>query len=356
MPNVSLMSPARAPRAMPVQEETEVSGRQLWEAAVGQVFKLAFRSHGSRNVTYTQVKAVRDAEPAGSGAFEIEVLCVEVTARTLTSKRSHSNICKAGVLRQDADTELVPESFGVECPLEEFEKITSGILAYTNSYLDSVMQDPEDETGIPPAIDLPHLTLTDMEASLLLNSPFLSKNSYFLTANSIVAGLVAIEQELRRSQQDAQHGDAVDPIYVAQRNEAIASLQLQLKGATQEMEALRILATVETQQRDNQLLERRRPAFASLQLDSVTLALLGKPSATSMRWMAANPSEEGPVFCLAGQFAPLDFVRWAHVSGRVMAEGATSGLKLTDFFKGWNQSYTGPNADGFYPLLKPATT
>src|SRR6187549_3670780 len=174
MPNSKPVSRARLPRAMPVPEETEVSGRQLWEAAVGQVFKLAFRSHGSRNVTYTQVKGVRDAKPAGSGAFEIEVLCVEVTARTLTSKRTHSNICKEGVLRQDADTELVPESFGVECPLEEFEKITSGILAYTNSYLDWVMQDPE-EDGHVTEIDLPHLSLTDMEASLLHNSPFLSK-------------------------------------------------------------------------------------------------------------------------------------------------------------------------------------
>src|SRR5688500_14433784 len=116
---------------MPAHEETEVSGRQLWEAAVGQVFKLAFRSQGSRNVTYTQVKAVRDAAPAGSGAFEIELLCVEVTARTLSSKRTQSNICKEGVLRQEADTELVPESFGVDCPLAEFEKITNAILAYT---------------------------------------------------------------------------------------------------------------------------------------------------------------------------------------------------------------------------------
>ena len=73
MPNSKPVSRARLPRAMPVTEETEVSGRQLWEAAVGRVFKLAFRSHGARNVTYTQVKGVRDAEPAGSGAFEITV-------------------------------------------------------------------------------------------------------------------------------------------------------------------------------------------------------------------------------------------------------------------------------------------
>jgi len=350
------MSPANLPQPEPVPEEMEISVRQLWDAAVGKVFKLVSKDYGTRNVTYTQVKGVRDAKPAGSGAFEIEVLCVEVMARTLSSKRTQSNICKEGVLREEANTDLIPESFGVECPLAEFERITNAILAYTNSYLDWVMQpDPEQQTDIPAAIDFPHLMLTDMEASLVRNSPFLSKNTYFITGNSIVAAQVSIQQELQRAQRGILLTDAVDANYVARKNEAIASLQAKLKDAAQEMETGRILASVEKQQRENELVERRRPGFASLQLDSLTLALLGKPSTTTVRWANANPSEDGVVFCLGGHCAPLDFVRWAHISGRALTEDALVKLKLQDFFKGWKQAYTGPNAEGYYPMLKPAT-
>lgn len=360
MPNIDPMSPAaHQPEVEPVTEE--ISGRQLWDGAVGKVFKLTSKNPGVRNVTYTQVKAVRDVEPAASGAFDIEVQCVEITGRTISSKRTYSNICKEGVLRQDPDTELIPESFGTECPLSEFEKVTNAILAYTNSYLDWVMQaDPEEQTDIKVAIDVPHLVLTDMEASLVRNSPFLSKNLYFLTTNSIAAAQASIQQELNRALRGMLLADAVDANYVAQKNEAIASLQMKLKAAAQETEARRILASVEIQKRDplarDFAAERRRPGFASLQLDSLTLALLGKSSATSVRWVTANPSEDGPVFCLGGQCAPLDFVRWAHVSGRnTVSEAETAGRKLADYFKGLNQAYTGPDRDGIYPLLKPAT-
>ena len=105
MPKVNPMSPAHLHEVEPTEE---ISGRQLWDAAVGKVFKLASRNSGARNVTYTQVKAVRDAAPAGSGAFEIEVLCVEITARTLSSKRMQSNICKEGVLRQEGTPGCCP--------------------------------------------------------------------------------------------------------------------------------------------------------------------------------------------------------------------------------------------------------
>ena len=37
-------------------------------------------------------------------------------------------------------------------------------------------------------------------------------------------------------------------------------------------------------------------------------------------------------------------------------QGATrAGKALKDYFNGWNHNYTGPDADGIYPLLKPAT-
>src|ERR1700749_3279356 len=82
----------------------DVSVRQLWQLALGRVFKLAGRSYGVRNVTYTQVKAVKDT--GRDGGYEIEVLCVEITSRVLSGKRVHSNICKEGVLPQDAGSEL----------------------------------------------------------------------------------------------------------------------------------------------------------------------------------------------------------------------------------------------------------
>ncbi|MEJ1971944.1 MAG: hypothetical protein WDM96_05500 [Lacunisphaera sp.] len=353
------MSTAPTPEVEALPEES--SARQLWDAAVGKVFKLAGKNYGVRMVTYTQVKAVRDAETAG--AFEIEVLCAEITARTISSKRAHSNICKEGVLQQEAATELLPESFGTECPLWEFEKVTTAILAYTNTYLDWVMQaDPEEHTDIDVPIDVPHLKLTDMEASLVRNSPFLAKNLYFLTANSIAAAQVSIEQELKRALRGMLLADAVDAIYVGQKNEAIASLQGKLKAAAQEAEVRRILASVAVQKRDPAVApapeaagERRRPGFASLQLDSLALALLGKPSATVVRWVTANPSEEGPVFCLGAEYAPLDFVRWAHVSGSTVSLPGAASRKLRDFFQGLNQCYTGPDREGIYPVLKPAT-
>ncbi len=351
MPKIIPMSIAHPLEVEPAAEE--ISGRQLWDAAVGKVFKLASKNYGVRNVTYTHVKAVRDT--ATPGVFEIVVLCAEITARTLSAKRAHSNICKEGVLQQDSATELVPESFGTECPLTEFEKVTGAIVAYTNSYLDWVMQaDPEAQTEIDVPIDMPHLRLTDMEASLLRNSPFLAQNLYFMTANSIAAGQASIEQELKRALRGMLLTDAVDATYVKQKNEAIASLQAKLKAAEEELETQRILASVETQQRDHKAMERRRPAFAALQLDSLTLALLGKPAVTVVRWVVANPSEEGPVLFLnGGDCAPLEFVRWAHVSGTTVPEAAAAGRKLKNYFTGLNQTYTGPDREGVYPLLKP---
>ena len=348
MPNIGPMKSAHSPES---ESAVEVSARQLWDAAVGRVFKLAHKNYGVRTLTYTQVKAVRDAK--APGAFEIEVFFAEITGRTLIGKRMFSNICKEGVLQEDAATELQPESFGTECSLAEFEKVTSAILTYTHGSLDRAMQaDSEQRTEINVPVDLGHLTLTEMEASLVRNSPFLAKNLYFLTANSIPAAETAIQQELKRALRGGDDGDAA---YVAQKNEAVASLQAKLQSATQEMEALRILASVEAQQHDHQVLERRRPGFATLQIDSLALALLGRPGATTVRWMSANPSEEGPVYCLSGQYAPLEFVRWAHITGRTVTDMEGASRKLTDYFKGMNQSYTGPDRGGIYPLLKAVT-
>ena len=43
------------------------------------------------------------------------------------------------------------------------------------------------------------MTLTDMEATLVRHSPFLAKNVYFLTANSVAAAQASIQQELTRA-------------------------------------------------------------------------------------------------------------------------------------------------------------
>ena len=329
----------RLPLPLPSDADTkvEVSVRSLWQAAVGKVFKFASKPYGIRKVTYTQVKAVKDPDPAGK--FEIEVLCVEIVARVIDGKRSHSNICKEGVLQQAADSALKPESFGEVCPQSEFDKVTGAILAYTNTYLEWVVQEsPETETEMQIPVDLPHLRLTDMEASLVRNSPFLIKDCYLLTPNSIQAALASIQQEMRRASRNMLLADAVDSIYVGQKNEAVLSLHEKLKKARSEAAAIR-----------------KNTGWASLQLDSLSLALHGKPSATTIRWATANPSEDGAVYHFGLACAPLDFVRWAHVSGRMVPPETTAGKDIKEFFHGWNHGYTGPNADGIYPLLRPAT-
>lgn len=324
---------------MPTETDLDekVPVRGLWQAAVGKVFKLVSKPYGVRNVTYTHVKSVRDLGFAGD--FEIEVLCVEIIARVIDGKRTHSNICKEGVLPQAADSRLQPAAFGGECPRAEFEKVTGAILAYTNTYLEWVMQEnPEEQTEIGIPADLPHLRLTDMEASLVRNSPFLARDLYFVSRNSIRAAVVSMRQEMQRASRSILLADAVDPIYIARKNEAAASLRAKLTAAQREVTALR-----------------KDTHRKLLQLDSLCLALLGQHSTTTINWVRANPSEEGPVYCIGSVCSALEFVRWAHVSGRQVPPELAARKELKACFNGWNGGYAGPDADGVYPLLKPAT-
>jgi hypothetical protein len=333
---VSEPMPMPAPISAEADWDHEVPVRELWRAAVGKVFKLTSKPYGVRNVTYTHVKSVRDT--GSDGDFEIEVVCVEIIARVIDGKRTHSNICKEGILPQDAASRLQPADFGMECPLAEFEKVTGAILAYTNTYLEWVMQEqPEEQTEIGIPVDLPHLQLTDMEASLVRNSPFLVKDLYILTPNSVAAARVSIRQEMQRAWRNMMLADAVDPVYVERKNEAATSLGAKLNAVQREANG------------------RPDAAGPALKLDSLCLALLGQPSATSICWVTANPSEDGAIYRLGMACGPLDFVRWAHVSGRPVPPATTEGKQLKDYFAGWNQNYTGPDADGIYPLLKPAT-
>jgi len=320
-----------------VDWDDEVSVWNHWQEAVGKVFKLTSKTYGVRNVTYTRVKTVHEIGPDGD--FEIDVVCVEIIARVLDGKRTHSNICKEGVLSRAAGSLLLPAGFGDECPLAEFDRVTGAILAYTNTYLDWVMQEePEERTEVGISVDLPHLELTDMEASLVRNSPFLIKDQYILSPNSISAARVSIREEMQRAWRNMNLPDAVDPVYVEKKNEAAASLNAKLSAAQREASVFR-----------------KGPNGAALQLDSLCLALLGQPSTTSISWITANPSEDGAVACVGLSCAPLDFVRWAHLSGRQVPTEVASRKRLMDFFGGWNQGYTGPDAEGIYPLLKPAT-
>ncbi len=247
--------------------------------------------------------------------------------------------CKEGVLPQEAGSELRPDSFGDECSAAEFEKVTGAILAYTNTYLDWVIQDvPEERTEIEIPIDLPHLKLTDMEASLVRNSPFLLQDVYFLTPNSIRAALASIQQELQRASRNMRLADAADPLYVERKNAATISLHAKLREAQSAAAAVR-----------------KDTARVALEFDSLSLALLGKSSATTVSWATANPSEEGAVYSFGLQCIPLDFVRWAHISGRMVPDEVAAGRDLRAYFRGYNDSYTGPDKDGIYPLMKPAT-
>ncbi len=310
----------------------------LWRAATGRVFKLVTKTHGLRQVTYTRVKTVR--APGADGVFDIEVQCVDIISRVIEGKRTHSNISKEGVLSQSADDGLRPESFGAECPLAEFEKVTEAVLAYTNTYLEWVIHDsPEEGDEISIPVDVPHLRLNAMEASLVRHSPFLSGGVYFLTPNSIEAAMASIRMEMMRASRNVHLTDAVDPVYVEEKNAAAALLRTRLHKARLEAAAAVRPVAVD----------------AALQIDSLCLALLGRPSSTTLSWINANPSEEGVVACLGINRSPLDFVRWAHVSGRLVSEEQADKLKLRDFFRGWNNSYTGPDKDGLYPLLRPAT-
>lgn len=348
------------------EAHAEVSVRLLWQEAVGKVFKLTHKVYGVRTVTYTQVKSVKDV--GLNGDFHIEVVCAEIMARVLTSKRTHSAICKEGVLRETAQSELYPESFGVECPAGEYEKVTDAILAHANTYLDWVMQEaPEENTEIEIPIDLPHIKLTDMEASLVRNSPFLIKDLYFLTANSVQAGFASIQQELQRASRNMRLTDAVDPVYVKQKNDAVVSLREKLKTASLEPPP-RKEAKPEPQPNPMSMLhsappasvtpakdaaQGRRSVVSALEIDSIMLALLGKPSATRLSWERPNPSEECVFYHIGQEGGLLEFVRWAHVSGRILTAPETASRKLQQYFKGFNDAYTGPDKDGIYPLMKP---
>jgi hypothetical protein len=322
----------------PVEPAAAIALPDVWRAAVGRVYKLITKPYGVRQVTYTHVRAVH--EPDADGGFDVEVRCVEIIARVLEGRRAHSNISKEGILRPAVDGGLLPECFGRECRLAEFEKVTEAILAYTNTYLEWVIQDaPEEKTEIEMPIDVPHLPLTAMEASLVRHSPFLAGNAYFLTPISIDAALASIRTEMARASRNIHLADAVDPVYVAEKNAAAAVLKARLEKARGQA------ATV------------MRPVRigAAVQLDSLCLALLGQPSATTLYWVAANPGEEGMIACLGANRDPLEFVRWAHVSGRFVPPEQVSGRELRDFFRGWNNAYTGPDREGIYPLLKLAT-
>src|SRR3954468_10549061 len=169
-----------------------------WHESIGRVFKLVSKSYGIRNVIYTLIKGVKDLEVPGE--YDIEVACAEITARILNTKRAHSSGCKEGVIHQTEESILTPTSFGEECTLEEFEAVSTAIMAHATRNLDLRLQrDADEEPVLSLPFDLPHFEVNEMEASLLRHSPFLAKHIYVVSANSLKAGFSSINQELERA-------------------------------------------------------------------------------------------------------------------------------------------------------------
>lgn len=358
------------------ETEMEITPLLLWQEAIGKIFKLVTKSYGARTVTYTHVKAVK--ESIASGDFEIEVCCIEITARVLNSKRAHSSMCKEGTIEQTHDSIITPQSFGDECAADEYERIAGSILTHVTTKLDLVAQSADDEkTEIEVPIDLPHLKLTDMEASLVQNSPFLVKGVYLLSANSRKAALESINQELLRAARNSRLTDACDPVYVSQKSDAVTSLRKKLAGMPAETNghhngsgkpliqpatAPRPESALAPKQNSNETVEdgvkpvpsiSRRLGLTPIEKRNlIALALRGKPSSANLMWERQNPSTEGAVYRIGKECGLLEFVRWAHVTGRAVAEGEVAGKSPRVFFNGPDASYTGPDRTGIYPLLK----
>ena len=360
--------------------EEEISRLLLWREAVGKVFKLTCKSYGVRTVTYTKVNAVKESEHPE--IFDIEVSCAEISARVHNSKRAHSSVCKEGTIQQDEDSILLPSNFGEECRPQEFEKISDAILTHATANLDRVTQpDSEEKNEAEVPIDLPHLRLTDMEASLVQNSPFLLRNVYLLSTNSRKAAFESINEELRRASRNSRLTDALDPVYVAQKNDAITSLRNKLNRATPEISGPTLpppsvaernpVAQIEKRETPAPLSSgtggegsgarapqasapvTRRLGFTLIEKkNNLVFALHGKPSAANLSWARHNPSKEGAVFRIGKECGLLEFVQWAHVSGRAASAQEAAGKNVHAYFCGPDESYTGPDHEGIYPSLR----
>lgn len=384
-------------------EEQDKSLQDHWRESVGRVFKLISKSYGIRNVIYTLIKGVKDREIPGE--YDIEVACAEITARILNSKRAHSSGCKEGVIHQTEESILTPTSFGEECTLEEFEAVSTAIMAHATRNLDLLLQrDPEEESAASLPFDVPHFEVNEMEASLLRYSPFLAKNIYLISVNSLKAGFSSINRELQRASRSTRLTDVCDPVYLAYKDAAVAALRAKLTAATEDLTVRRnLVAQTETrpaitasapppppalrptislkpkkdipfpplptaQPREAQPAPEtpvqkapdpaaaRRLGLTPLEKrNSIALALVGKSSQASLFWEKQNPSKEGPVYHIGKETGLLEFVRWTHVSGRSVAETEIHGKRLRDFFTGPSGSYRGPDTNGIYPLLRSET-
>ena len=105
-----------------------------------------------------------------------------------------------------------------------------------------------------------------------------------------------------------------------------------------------------------------------LQALQKALAFAGQPAAPSSadgacKALVGNVIDEGRCgdVDLSGvtAVAIIDWPRAIHDGGGravfVVPPETTAGKDIKEFFHGWNHGYTGPNADGIYPLLRPAT-
>ena len=97
---------------------------------------------------------------------------------------------------------------------------------------------------------------------------------------------------------------------------------------------------------------RRLCATLTEKKNSIVLALRGKPSPANLSWERQNPSKQGAVFRLGKECGLLEFVRWAHLSGRPVSDHEVAAKNLPAYFTGHDGAYSGPDKEGFYPLFK----
>ncbi len=98
--------------------------------------------------------------------------------------------------------------------------------------------------------------------------------------------------------------------------------------------------------------DRRSELTALEKRNNISLALHAKASEAYLSWERQNPSKEGPVFRIGKESGLLEFVHWAHVSGRSVSFKEAAGKNIRAYFGGPESSYTGPDYEGIYPLLQ----
>lgn len=84
--------------------------------------------------------------------------------------------------------------------------------------------------------------------------------------------------------------------------------------------------------------------------NEIMKALRGEPSSVTLYWDKQDSNSEGPAYRTAdnGESGALDLIRWANING---TPATAEGRELWMYFEGPNDTYTGPDCYGVFPLL-----